>query len=481
MSSQADVLSSRIVSLWPAVDVNRYAHARITLAHQAAESKRFAGELFRPFVPKTSQVLRAYRDVETDAMRVLMPDSVHGTSLCVLEEPLDDGATAHARVPSLVAATSTAVPSGQRIHAVSLLPVATGAPVVADSSGSVFLWRTFDSDVKDFTDCDEEVDSGTNKSKKRRRLDESTVATPHSAGATWATVVDAAASVPCRGAYPTFGSMGGWIGMVSSSSHLIVAREHFMDIRHVDIATGAVVQQFRTTHAASGLCSSPLTGGSVILVSEGPLVSLFDLRTSSRVAAHRQSFPSGRVHNVCSLPSSLDQHIAVCCEDRSVSIWDIRSWGRHVKLYANVLKHAVMNVAAATLQPSSASSSLSTSSLVCSGMDSEVRVLRFSEADVSSNGTTKKLSSTAKASTSTATHETPPVSTFRSRIDEAVHCDTTWLGGWAAVPPARTASQTDCTESPNSRALLIGASTSNDFYAVVAAEERCESTITDNE
>ena len=141
---------------------------------------------------------------------------------------------------------------------------------------------------------------------------------------------------------------GGWAGIaisVGDSSYSAIARHFAKDITLFD---GPLA--FRTIHTtytpySVELLSSSMTGassnGPVVVVAEGPTVSVWDVRVAGRGAriARMMSSPhAGHLYCTAVSPNSSHALLGAAGEDRTVSVWDPRRW-RLLAVWNNCTKY----------------------------------------------------------------------------------------------------------------------------------------------
>lgn len=296
------------------------------------------------------------------------------------------------------------------------------------------------------------------------------------------------------------GSSTGFVGLgfmgeapagSASMPRLICVREGFSDLRVVDVnrdgsgkdGGASVVRVYSTTHrptalyipsawpfdgdtAGSGGGGGGDGGGSVVrcgplantvLVCEGSLATLFDIRCPSAVLTVSQLFQPatsdaearyrseaaapalvpgrltstlGTVADVCATAHPFEVALAI---DRTLCVYDFRKFTRLFSS-ANALKYSIATVAATA----------GGRAVVCAGVDAEVRIIPLhprpsNDSDaVRDRAPTLAAGGGAKASAAARqrTAKAPPAAheevgtTFRSRLSTSVSCRSTWQGGW---------------------------------------------------
>lgn len=348
-----------------------------------------------PFVPRTSNILQLDK-TEDDSIRAWMPDKVAGTRmLCVVSGPSLGGGGSPVG-PKVVMSTQR-IPSDRRIHSVISSSCTRATIMAADDLGNVYsLSRPTASPTGE-------------PSLKRLRSEE---------GDGWRTVISASDQMPQRGCLPVYGMPGGWVGLHHGAGGptMCCTREHFMDTRVFDVEVGSIVKSIYHMSAPTSTASVVGLNQNAFLCAEGPLLACYDVRTPAvRSAVHRVTLPSGFFSHVVALGEERSNEVATCSSDRSVIIWDVRNWTRVTTLPA-VLKHATMS-----------STPLSGGRfLVCSGVDSEVRVCTTTPSStVPTKHATNAHSSSEECGAS--------VSSFRNRINDTEHCESTWHGAWCSL------------------------------------------------
>lgn len=269
----------------------------------------------------------------------------------------------------------------------------------------------------------------------------------------------------------------GWVGLgwSAATSHLICAREGFHDVRVLDLGTGDVVRTYGTTHGPSGMCvldpgHGPLA--TCAIVTEGCLATLFDLRcpsavvplTSTTLAAmnidegnaapprsaadgssllvDRLTSTAGRITDACSTASPFEVALSI---DRALCVYDYRKLKR-LWTSSNVLKYSIGSIAATA----------GGRAVVCAGIDAEVRIVQLfpkdavgevqpllSFADIhKQQATATSITNNVHAhgavepsteNTQAPAADDPSRSTFRTRLNTSVCCETTWQGGWVTA------------------------------------------------
>jgi hypothetical protein len=354
-----------------------------------------------PYVPRTSNILLLDRDDATAT--VWMPDTLTGTRLVSLQGVLDTSPRAQT--------VTEAIPSRRRLHCV-MQPASSGGDclngdmkLVADDIGNVYSLM---------------AKASTTEASPLKRLRTECEATV-SSHAGWNLVVGAQDHLPDRGCLPAYGSGGGWVGLHGIGRSLVCTREHFLDSRVVDAERGAVVKSIRHMHAPMGVTSTESMSGNSFVCAEGPLLNLYDMRTSAttNAASHRCTLPSASFSHVVALGAQRPHEIATCQTDRSIILWDVRNWTRVATVPA-VLKYATASLA--SLEGGS--------SLLCAGVDSEVRIVSTIPVVAPSAGKHSNNPSDVEAKAEQAT-DAPP-SSFRNRINETEHCESTWHGTWSS-------------------------------------------------
>jgi WD40 repeat protein len=336
-----------------------------------------------PYVPRTSAILHAAVDSESSVVSVWMPDKCSGRQLVRVSSGVAGAA------PSVTSSTS-AIPSSRRIHSVAMST--SGVALVSDDIGNVF-----------------QLDASNESAAKRHRTEGSTPS-PHALQ--WNVALRASAHAPQRGCLPAYGTGGGWVGLISLTPSLAVcSREHFLDSRIFDSETSAIVKSIQHMHGPTALTTVPALGVNTVVFAEGPLLASYDVRLpSAKSATNRSSLPvSAAFSHVVDLGPQRPHEIATCSSDRSVIIWDVRNWTRVTTLSA-VLKYSTMSAAPIA----------GGAFLVCSGVDSEVRVC--STAPISGKSHQQPVDP----------ESAPVVSSFRNRVNETEHCESTWHGAWTS-------------------------------------------------
>ena len=328
---------------------------------------------------------------------------------------------------------SPALPSNARIGCITEIP-REGRMLVCDAQGNVFVRRGLVSAA------------GDEAASKRRRLESLGAALSTS---WWCTVVGSRDSVPERGALRPMGAAG-WAGLLSHNPFAVVAREHYKDVRVVDVERASVVATLYPTHAPTSLCwtvaDSP---GYLITVADGPVLTTFDARARGEGVANRLTLRQGTLAwSVSAIGTSAPFALAASDSARCVTVYDVRKW-TVVHSISNVLKHDCVG-----LTPTDASGT----HLACTGTDSELRIVPSGKCE----------SSAAAAAPEGEEEPSPTASTFRTRIDTTVHCRSAWFGDWVSVPLAAN-------DSPSSSACVVaGLSTTNEVF--IAAKYKGAST-----
>ncbi|SCU70987.1 uncharacterized protein TEOVI_000256700 [Trypanosoma equiperdum] len=347
---------------------------------------------------------------------------------------------------------SPALPSGQRICCVELcreshsLMVRQGNHVAlfptprlytADVVGNVYVTTLPASSVGE-----------TNKAEppaKRRRVDN------QSSGGVdehpfWEPVV--AASTSGAEAY----GARGWCGLTPlADDQVVCCREFFFDLRLLDARNcGAVIRQYGTLHAPTGMatCGGIFPHG--VVVAEGPVASVYDTRCSGAVMTQQTEAMSGgqrsvplvssrftdataRVADVCATCNEFEVAIAV---GRAVCVHDIRKWTR-VSITTSVLKYDIGSIAPFACGKG----------VVAAGIDAEVRLVLLTEKLNGASSTTgtvvhgegnccggngfkKEVDVDVNGGAAVKSDELTSVTSFRNRIDSVVSCRSTWQGGW---------------------------------------------------
>lgn len=350
-----------------------------------------------PYVPRTSSILRVV--TAGNVTKVWMPDKQTGTRLVCLSSSNEDAAA-----PLRVSSSTPSIPSGRRIHSIMATTGNTSgeAQLASDDLGNVYV-----------------LGAGEEPDVKRTRVEG---AATGSASLQWSLTLGARDHLPQRGCLPAYGTPSGWVGLRSFGALMGCSREHFLDTRIFDMDRGTIVKTIQHMHGPTASTSVQGLGDNIGVFAEGPLLSAFDVRVpTARAAINRSSLPiAASFTHVVDLGPQRPHEVATCSSDRSVIIWDVRNWTRAVTLSA-VLKHATMS--ATPLQGGKY--------LVCSGIDSEVRVC-----------STTPPPPAPKQQAASATGDTeslPPVSSFRNRISETEHCESTWHGTWASDAEGSTA------------------------------------------
>lgn len=233
----------------------------------------------------------------------------------------------------------------------------------------------------------------------------------------WDVVAKPSSTVPERGGFPCFGTAGGWVGLAHSRhdrSLLLCSREYYSDIRLLDVPTGQVRRTLHTQHMPTAVAASDIHGHT-FFVAEGPLVSLYDVRTAATPSLYT-SLRGVTVSSLCAIPDKPQDTVALCSTDRSVAVMDTRKWTK-VFSVQNVLKYDVQHVC--PIQRGAF--------LVCSGRDSEVRVIGLERGEA----VTPPAATAEEATTTGADGAT--FSSFRSRLQDTAQCATVWHGaGWVS-------------------------------------------------
>ncbi|CCW68824.1 unnamed protein product [Phytomonas sp. Hart1] len=259
---------------------------------------------------------------------------------------------------------------------------------------------------------------------------------------------------------------GGWTGLAWASPgpgtrFLFSAREGFSDLRLVDPTARTVVRTYGTTHAPTGMF---VPGGSpadaagsgansilanTVLITEGSLATLFDVRcpgvvmnlttpmfdpswhegqpqsaskvgnggcpqadagSSPSLVASRLSKATGTIRDACGTANPFE--VALCI-DRALCVYDFRNFTRH-QTSLNVLKYDIASI----------TSLAGGWAVACAGIDAEVRIIPLSSKHTlaTDHPTTNK--------TKGEDTEDSPKGTFRTRLNSATTCETTWQGGW---------------------------------------------------
>ncbi|CUG92914.1 Hypothetical protein, putative [Bodo saltans] len=351
-----------------------------------------------PYVPRTSAILHAsVRDSSAVVVDVWMPDKRTGQQLVRVTTtgPSSTGGGVTA-APTVTSSTAT-IPSNRRIHAMTMPIAASGITLVADDIGNVFQLKTEDESIA-----------------KRHRTENAASTSTHHAQQ-WTLSLSASQHAPQRGCLPAYGAAGGWVGLLAQGdSQAICSREHFLDSRIFDTEISAIVKSIQHMHGPTALTAVTALGSNSVVFAEGPLLAAYDSRLpSAKSAVNRSSLPvAAAFSHVVDLGPQRPHEIATCSSDRSVIIWDVRNWTRVTTLSA-VLKYATMSTT-----PLSGGKFL-----VCSGVDSEVRVC-----------STAPIVGKAQQQQPIDSEATtiPAVSSFRNRVNETEHCESTWHGSWTS-------------------------------------------------
>lgn len=288
----------------------------------------------------------------------------------------------------------------------------------------------------------------------------------------WSSLVPAACAIPTslnglsggkQEWYETSRGMPGWAGLAwmestgssGEKTTLVSLREFYQDARIVDVEVGKVVTMYGTTHPPTGL-HTPAAIPSTFIAAEGVLCTLFDTRCPSAVMTWENSIspeewrnaqalatPSaslvknrltsicGVVRDVCATSNPME---IAACVDRALCVYDLRKFSRTFTS-SNVLKY---NIASITpLREGSC--------IVCSGIDSELRLVPLSWKETTTetvssnvnkekkvgNAESKEKNSSAKVNSNKVEQKLESLSgTFRTRLNDSIRCESTWQGGW---------------------------------------------------
>ncbi|CAD2214643.1 hypothetical protein ADEAN_000209400 [Angomonas deanei] len=380
-----------------------------------------AAEGARAAIPKTA---KPYLYAEgTDVNHLITPDGKSGTHICF-------GEGTGTQSWSWSAATSP-IPSAQRI--VSIVRSAESY-LVSDGKGSI---------------C--RLSASEEPPHKKNKRDNGTSHASSEKEYMWEEIVSASQTPSGDGsgtdsfaalfAKTSYGGPG-WSGLARAlnPSHLVNSRQYYGDVRLVDVEQKSVVRSYGTSHPSTGIVDFTQSNTQellhCVLVAEGCLATLYDVRCASavltldevrsvaedeslreRLGGHigpavpgRLTSTSGRISDVCALPtasSAWEGHEVVLAIDRAVCVYDVRKFTKQFTS-SNVLKYVVNSVALTA----------NGTEVVCSGIDSEVRVIPIQR-------------SKEKVKPQKGSEDDGALGgTFRTRIDSSMACETSWCGGW---------------------------------------------------
>lgn len=372
------------------------------------------------------------------------------------------------RIVSLLCASGTRSGCEATTSAVGDGPALTSSTYVSDDMGNVYLlhWpqRVASHDAAGEDDM----------TRKRARVEGNEAGTATvSVSNRWEVVQPAHSPLPstivaaageCSPFAVAHGAPG-WAGLCQLSlsgatETLISAREFFNDVRVVDVATSTVVRTYSTTHSPTAV-DVPPGQCNCVLVTEGCLATLFDVRCPSAVismatalafaraatAPRGEEAPEGSAVQASTtetvvplvpgrLTSTMGDIRDVChtanpnevalCIERSLCVYDYRKFTRLFSS-ANVLKFAIASIAACG----------EGRAVVCAGIDAEVRL--FPLQPKSASGPPPPPLTGSKGGVPSASDPQAPApddpsrSTFRTRLNSSVSCESTWQGGWVTA------------------------------------------------
>nr|CCC93566.1 conserved hypothetical protein [Trypanosoma congolense IL3000] len=344
---------------------------------------------------------------------------------------------------------SPTIPSGQRIGCVQLSLETRSALMQEDRGTALFpspqlyvadvVGNTYVASLPTCSVCD---NAKMEPPMKRPRLEEEPDVETNELLPFWQCV-----TTPADGTR-SFGAPG-WCGLTPlRENQLACCREFFFDLRLLDTSVsgeGAVVRQYGTIHAATGMTTCAGVFPHSVIVAEGPVASVYDTRCSAAVMAQeacgprghayhplvtsRYTDPMAQIADVCGTDNEFE---VVLAAGRALYVTDIRKWTR-VGVTTNVLKYNIGSIA----------SFASGRGLVAVGVDAELRIvsLRGNCGDPPTGGVTDGHGSVEHGDvdakkggsgdhTAGKVKEVEATTSFRNRIDSVVRCQSTWQGGW---------------------------------------------------
>ncbi|KPI84295.1 hypothetical protein ABL78_6662 [Leptomonas seymouri] len=426
---------------------------------------------------------------------------------------------------------SSAIPSQRRMVALCApsanseedpsVYVEGNAPLyVSDDAGSVFIhrWNARDgaNEPNAKRHCGEQNSSGGSECDDAWTL----VATAHSHVPS--TLLSAPSSLCAIGSlFTVTRGPPGWAGLTvlnteskDGTPQLISAREFYHDMRVIDPVQQEVVRVYGTTHPPTGLlCPSLQAAPHCVLVTEGCLATLFDVRCPGAVLSLREVYAAqaewteakeaatteklqqqqkhredgavssngrqtstgdsaagskavlappppplvpgrltstvGQVRDVCSTANPFE---VACAVDRALCVYDLRKFNR-LFTSSSVLKYVIGGVTPVA----------GGRGIVCTGIDSEVRLVPLYEKASGATGEVLSLAARAMAQPQKKRQrsDTPkntegasksadasrgaapssafdvdamgPGGTFRTRLSTSVSCTSVWQGGWVST------------------------------------------------
>ncbi|KAG5466632.1 hypothetical protein LSCM1_00797 [Leishmania martiniquensis] len=363
---------------------------------------------------------------------LLTTDAASGTRLTLYSDPAAPQLPLH----------SAAIPSRRRVVALWAPPTSTSAdaaggseacamkPLFAsDDVGGIFAYQWGGSD------------SLSEPAEKRCRIDVKTESLPSEdkdgvwtplAPAHSTLISDVTRAESCTSTLSSLFAVSrgtpGWAGLTAlqasptcrAALQLVSVREFFHDVRLIDPTRQAVVRTYSTTHAPTGvLCPSVQAAPHCVLVVEGCLATLYDMRCPSAVVSlgevyqaqaewraakdgaaveteergsrdnergeqangkgptrgiaaaspapapplipGRLTSTAGQVRDICGTANSFE---VACAVDRALCVYDLRKFNR-LFTSSNVLKYVIGGV----------TSVAGGRGVVCTGIDAEVRLI----------------------------------------------------------------------------------------------------------
>ncbi|KAG5467159.1 hypothetical protein CUR178_00800 [Leishmania enriettii] len=420
---------------------------------------------------------------------LLTTDAASGTHLTLYCKPAAPQIPLH----------SSAIPSRRRVVALYAPPTSTSAgnisdgkactmtPLfVSDDMGGVFAYQWGDSE------------SLREPAEKRCRIDANTGRLPiEDRDGAWTPLAlahstlssDVGRMQSCTSALSSLFTVTrgapGWAGLTALQSsltcgaalQLVSVREFYHDVRLIDPTRQTVVRTYSTTHAPTGvLCPSVQAAPHCVLVVEGCLATLYDVRCPSAVVSlgevyeaqaewraakdsaaaetdkqgdhgdeggeqangkgpassigAAQSAPApplvpgrltstvGQVRDVCGTANSFE---VACAVDRALCVYDLRKFNR-LFTFSSVLKYVVGGV----------TSVAGGRGVVCTGIDAEVRLISLHDKSDAAGTETLSLAARVAAQAQRKKQQRGDTHTSvaqRSRVDGEANASSVGPGG----------------------------------------------------